>query len=74
MSDKNPVSLAVAAERLREVYPEYAFSARTLREMCDARSIPCLLLPSKGMVRKCRYFVRVGQLVEFFKTKENKYA
>ena len=58
------MSLNKAAEVLAERYPEYAFSARVLREMCDARVVRCMMVPSNGLQRTCRYFVRPAQVVE----------
>lgn len=66
---RKPVSLSEAAAVLAERYPEYAFSARKLREMCDAKTVRCLLRPCKSKSR-CMYYVRVGELLNAFNSWE----
>lgn len=68
------VSLRKASVALAERAPEWAFSERELREMCEGYAVPFLTLPSKGLVHKCRYFVCPEKLVKFFMSKENKYV
>lgn len=72
--DVRHVSLNRAAAVLAEAHPEYAFTARELREMCDGCVVPCMILQGKGLVRKARYFVSVEKLVKFFKSKENRFC
>ena len=67
---KRPLALSDAEAVLAERFPEWAFSARELREMCDAKSVRCVLRPCKGMKRRVLYYVRIEKLLEDFKAWE----
>ena len=61
---KHPMLLARAAALLAEEYPEIAFSACQLQNMCKKRTIPCMVMPTCGMSRKYRHMVHYPTLVK----------
>lgn len=69
---KKPVGLQEAADILAKDYPEWAFSARELRQMCDTCAVDRVLRPVGGLSRKVMYLVRVEELLATFSTWERK--
>lgn len=81
---RKPVTLAVAAEVLAERYPEYAFTARQLRQFVQMGKLPYLPIECenervRGRMRRngerpTQIFVRVAQLVDAFKRMEKRFV
>ncbi len=81
---RRPVTLMVAADLLAECYPDYAFTARQLRQFVQMGKLPYLAVePEYAKVRGRRrkngenptqIFVRVGQLVDAFKRMEKRFV
>lgn len=69
-----PVSLAEAEALLLERFPEYAFTARQLRQMVQTGAVPCVQvrrpLPHRGCGRPVSLLVRVADLVQRFRSWE----
>lgn len=65
---KHPMLLSRAAKYLEEEYPEIAFSAAQLQNMCETYTIPCMRVPTCGLTRKYRHMVYFPELVRHLKT------